>query len=291
MGEDATLLQRLAGQGDLTASERKLAAFCEENFPRLAFGNLEQISEATGVSKATVTRFVRRLGYGNFHAFMRSLREEVAQNFDSPRERIPEDEAGLPRAAEHCLNRHLEAGLASLQRTAAEQPLAELDAVMDLLSDESRPLYLLSVASGQGLFQYFHVLLLYLRGNVHLLTGDTSTIAHRIADSDPSSVLMGQAFERHTTIVLAMLRHFHQLGNETILLTNRRSTPLLQYARRKLFVHTESNTFFKSRSSVLLLLETLLSGVAARRQGHIKARYDRIDAVNKELHLHLAPDA
>lgn len=85
--EKRNLLQRLASVHDATPSEKKLLDFFAEGYPQIAFANIAEISTRNGVSKATVTRFVRRLGYENFHVFIRSLRQEVALNFDLPRER------------------------------------------------------------------------------------------------------------------------------------------------------------------------------------------------------------
>jgi len=52
---------------------------------------LDEISAATGTSTASVTRFVRKLGYASFRDFSRSLREEVAANFDLPSDRTTND--------------------------------------------------------------------------------------------------------------------------------------------------------------------------------------------------------
>ena len=276
------LLARLARQDELTASERKLATHFEANYPHIAFANLAELSSRTALSKATVTRFVRRLGYADFHDFMRRLREEVAQNFDSPLDRHKEDEACGQREPDTLLRRHFESGKIDLQRTLEQADRDCFGRVLELLNQPQRPLYLMSVATGQAVLRYFHLLASYLRGNIHLLDGDTATLPHRIADADERAVLFAVAIDRHPTATFKLLRHFHALGSETILLTNRRNSPLLRYARHPLFVHAERQAVFKSRCAALVLLEALLAGMAAehRQDG---GRYEVMDALSREL--------
>ena len=79
-----SLYARLGELQAMTPTDAVIARYCEDSFPHLALENLDEISAATGTSTASVTRFVRKLGYVSFRDFSRSLREEVAANFDLP---------------------------------------------------------------------------------------------------------------------------------------------------------------------------------------------------------------
>jgi len=283
--EKKNLLQRLSSVRETTPSEKKLIEFFEVGYPQIAFSNIAEISARNGISKATVTRFVRRLGYENFHAFIRSLREEVAQNFDSPKERHAQEILPLTPASH--LKDHFDAGVVNLQRTLLQADEATFSQVLALLGDQDRPLYLMSVASGQAILQYFYVLSKYSRKNVHLLSGDTSTLGHEIADVDERAVLFALAIDRHPMATLTVLKYFQQRGCQTILLTNRHSSPLLQYAGHALFVHTEGQSTFKSRCSALVMLEALLAGIIEQHQDAFTKRYEVVDSVARNLHVFL----
>ena len=86
-----SLYARLGELQALTPTDAVIARYCEDSFPHLALENLDEISAATGTSTASVTRFVRKLGYVSFRDFSRSLREEVAANFDLPSDRTTDD--------------------------------------------------------------------------------------------------------------------------------------------------------------------------------------------------------
>jgi DNA-binding MurR/RpiR family transcriptional regulator len=255
------LLTRLLAIDKLTGHERTLAGYFENSYPHIAFSNLEDISTANGVSKATVTRFVRRLGYGDFRAFSRAVKEEVAQNFDSPVERSAlSKEREIGTHPGELLRQHLALGKLNLQRTLDQVDDRTFATVLHLVSDPGRRLFLMSVATGRTLLGYFYLLAKYRRPNVCLLEG-TDRLAHDVLDAEPSSVLLVTSFDRFPTSVLAVMRHFHELGAETVLLTNRRSNPLLRYAKHSLFIHSESETIFKSRCAMLVMLEALIAGM------------------------------
>ena len=284
------LLTRLLTIDRLTGHERTLADYFENAYPHIAFSNLEEISAANGVSKATVTRFVRRLGYGDFRAFRHALKEEVAQNFDSPAERsISSRERESSTHPGELLRQHLALGQRNLQRTLDQVDDAGFAVVLNLISDPQRRLFLMSVATGRMLLNYFYLLAKYRRPNVCLLEG-TDCLAHDLLDANPSSVLLVTNFDRFPTSVLAVMRHFSELGAETILLTNRRSNPLLRYARHSLFIHSESETIFKSRCAMLVMLEALVAGMGAPFREGNTARLDAMEALFREIGVYLQKD-
>ena len=275
------LLTRLLAIDKLTGHERTLAAYFENSYPHIAFSNLEDISTANGVSKATVTRFVRRLGYGDFRAFSRAVKEEVSQNFDSPAERSAlSKEREIATHPGELLRQHLALGKLNLQRTLDQVDDRTFATVLRLVSDPGRRLFLMSVATGRTLLGYFYLLAKYRRPNVCLLEG-TDRLAHDVLDAEPSSVLLVTNFDRFPTSVLAVMRHFHELGAETVLLTNRRSNPLLRYARHSLFIHSESETIFKSRCAMLVTLEALIAGMGVKLP---RENADRLGAMEDLFH-------
>jgi DNA-binding MurR/RpiR family transcriptional regulator len=279
----ATVLERLAQLNDLTPSEQRLARYLETYFPQAAMANLEKMSDGVGVSKATVTRFARRLGFENFRVFSRALKEEITTNFDLPFHRNAlSNEQNLGDNPGELLRWHLELGQINLQRTLEQIDPVSFSTVLDLISDPRRRLYLMSFATGRTLLNYFYLLAKYHRSNICILDGP-DRLAHDVVDGDSSSVLLATAFDRHPVPTQSVLRHFRDIGSETILITNRRSTPLLKYARHRLFVHTEAKTIFKSRGTMLVMLEALVSGMGARLQSGKGPRFQEMERLRIEL--------
>ncbi len=289
--QDQPLLARLSNITDLTTSENTLSLYFERSYPQIAFENLEKISDTCQVSKATVTRFVRRLGYDDFRSFSRDLKDEVSQNFDSPIDRRARASKHSSETEEPCdiLNTHFKLGQYNLQRTIDQLDEEVFAKVAHLVSDSTRPLFLLSAATGRMLLGYFYLLAKYQRSNIHLLAG-TDRLAHDLLDASPNSVLLVTNFDRYPTSVLATMRYFREIGAETVLISNRRSSPLLRYANHALFVHTEADSVFKSRIPMLATLEALVSCMGTPNDQEHHTRFDHMEKLFRELGVYLNKD-
>ena len=73
------LIDKIRSLKKLTPSEAKIAEYFSRNYAEIVFENVTSISEKTGVSKATVVRFISKLGYQKFSAFRSELRHSALQ--------------------------------------------------------------------------------------------------------------------------------------------------------------------------------------------------------------------
>src|ERR1035437_8327660 len=62
---------------ELTQNQRKIATYFVDNFDKVSFLTVHDISLATGVSVASVVRFSQRIGFSGFS----ELREEISDSF------------------------------------------------------------------------------------------------------------------------------------------------------------------------------------------------------------------
>lgn len=260
------LLHRLAQLESMTPSEKKLAVLFRREYPQLAFDNLTGIGAKADVGKATVTRFVQRLGYLNFYEFSKTLRDEVASHMDLPLRRMNRmaEQEMSDSDPDEMFSRYLDTAIANLQRTKEMHSADTFRKAVDLLSDTSRTLFLMGAVSAEGLMSYFYILLSYFRDNVILLNGNASILGHRITRISPDDVLMAFSYDRYPKITGTTMRVFREAGCETILLTERRSSPLLKHATVPVFVDAEGPEMFKSRCAGIATLEALLAALTPR---------------------------
>ena len=70
--------------GALSASERRLAQVLLAFYPVAGLESLPRFAERAGVSPATVTRFITKLGLRGYPEFQDSLRQELQERLSSP---------------------------------------------------------------------------------------------------------------------------------------------------------------------------------------------------------------
>ena len=283
---DMTLFpQRLAAIGKLTPNEKKLARLFERDYQALAFDNLDSVSAKAQVSKSAVSRFIARLGYDNFHSFIKELRDEVAENLDIPLKRHEKRIAQGVGAGQRILATHIEEVSANLQETASRLREDDFSRALDLLCDTRRPLYLMGSATAECMIGYFSLLMRYLRGNVTVLDGNAPTLAHPIGTIDENSVLFVMTFARYPQLTHDVAEYFRGKGAEVILLTDRHTCPLVPLATLSLIVQAEGVGMFKTRCTAMAVLEALLSGMSVRFPRDVSERYAAMRDVTQHLNI------
>lgn len=255
------LLERIAACDELTPGEAAVARFYEDGYPGVALLKLQQVSAAAGVSTATVARFAHKLGYADFRELSAALQEEVSHRLTHPRDRLAHLAAdGSAQAGPGVLADRLAIAESDLRESADRLDPATFDAVVGLVADAQRPLFLGAVASGQPFLQYAALLLRYLRGGVTVLDG-TDRWAHDLAGMPSDAVVLAVAVDRYPIPVQRLLQFARERGAATVLITNRRSSPLVRDADHVLFVASRTDTVFRSRLGLMFVLEALLDAV------------------------------
>ena len=79
-----TIVERMRRAGPLKGARGRLAEFLEREYAQVPFQSLGEIAHASGVGKATVSRFVQRMGYGDFGELKDQLRDELYVRDVSP---------------------------------------------------------------------------------------------------------------------------------------------------------------------------------------------------------------
>ena len=70
---NSDLIKKIRQLDRMTPGETQIADYICQRYPEVAFENVTSISQKAGVSKATVVRFIKRLGYDGFSHFHERL--------------------------------------------------------------------------------------------------------------------------------------------------------------------------------------------------------------------------
>lgn len=88
------ILSKLGGDRDeFTPKERKIKTYIQENLSICGNLSIQELSRKTHVSKATISRFCRRLGYANYRDFSMALNQEATANYSRINEKLTRDDS------------------------------------------------------------------------------------------------------------------------------------------------------------------------------------------------------
>jgi DNA-binding MurR/RpiR family transcriptional regulator len=190
---------------DLHRSELRLAETIL-NFPgQLASYTATELAQISGVSNATVTRFVRKIGYASFEEARQAVRAE--QTAGTALFRVDHD--GGPdkgHVARHREQSHLN----------IEQTLAGLDdhVIDDLVGSMigARRLWLAGFRAGQPFARYLGWHILQVRSNVITLPREGETLAEHLAGIEASDCILFFAMRRPPSQMETLATHLAGTG-------------------------------------------------------------------------------
>lgn len=148
--------------GDLHPAERRLADFVLDFPGELASYSASELAHLANVSNATVSRFVRRLGYANYEEARRRVRVEKDDGAVLFLGGVGESDP------DRFLADHLEQARLNVQRTFAQISMAEIDALADAVLG-ARRVFLIGMRAG-------HVFAAYLRRQMSQIVEDVTLL-------------------------------------------------------------------------------------------------------------------
>ncbi|GAA0316202.1 SIS domain-containing protein [Kineococcus aurantiacus] len=259
-GSPPGLRQRIdAAWPGLTPAERQVAQFAAEHADDLAGFSGAEVAELAGASKATVSRFFRRLGYASYA----QARAQARTDARALRARgVPT--GGLPAGGTGPVDVHVAHDVDNLTRTAAHLAAEDLPAVVDLLAGARRVL-VLGWRNSHPVALHLREQLLQARADVSVGPAPGQTVAEELTGLDGRDALVVVAFRRRTPDAAAVLRVAADLGVPCLLLTDPAAGPPPVPVAHRLVVPVEGPGAFDSYAAVMTTVAVLAEGVLARR--------------------------
>lgn len=264
-------------RGHLTPAERRVAQYVERNLSQVAFQTLNQVSDATGVSEASVLRFVRKLGFPSFTNLQQLLQKEVQRRYSLGGElerSLPHDGTTDAIMATYWKDQqNLKATYENLDR---EQYHAAVDRLVG-----ARKVGIVGFRASAAPATYLSLIMNFARPGVTQLRLDHDNLFDQLLDFDERDVIVALSFARPAQRTLKVVGWAKERSVPLIAITDSRLSPLGLLVRDALIVGTEG-TFFHSYTAVMSLCTALLSGVGGKLHTSAQERIARLERVNQE---------
>ncbi|WP_417600054.1 MurR/RpiR family transcriptional regulator [Pararhodobacter oceanensis] len=259
---------------DLHPAERKLGDLvC--NFPgELASYSASELATLAEVSNATVSRFVRRLGYSSYEEARRHVRFEKDSGSRLYLGAIKDVAPHAPRA-------YAETDMHNVQRTIEAIDESEIEGLTQSLLS-ARKVWVIGFRVGAPLAQYLQWQLLQVIENIVALPGAGHTMGEHLAALHPTEVVVLFGLRRRVAQMDALLEVIANSGAQLAFITDE-SMPTRTEATWHFRCATEAPGPLFSHVGVMALLNLMANRVidAAAETG--RARLASIEASNDTL--------
>ncbi|RPH49262.1 MAG: MurR/RpiR family transcriptional regulator [Desulfobacteraceae bacterium] len=241
----------------LTSSERKLVDFLSSNASRTVFENVTSLAKKTGVSKATVVRFIAKLGYGSFSDLRRELQEDARLMFESLSQRYTTKKRELENANDDILSLNINNIISNLQHTNATIDRKSFHLAAEIIQEKNGNLYACGFRTSYALAQMFHIMIKRIRPRSFLIGPQITMIPDMLLDVTGEDMLVAVFRHPYARQTVRIAKRFSDAGARILLVTDSYCSPLADLATIQIVVTAEGLSIFRSFTAIAAVLEAL----------------------------------
>ncbi len=214
MARQKSLLARVrASLDDLHPAERKLGELLCDFPGELASYSARELAALAGVSNATVTRFVRRLGYDSYDEARRHAREESETGSRLYLAPAAEGESTDPAALQ------VEQSLRNIQATMASVDAGTIDAVARAILG-ARKVWVIGFRASHPFASYLHWQLTQVKEAIIAIPGAGQTLGEHLVDVRAEDCVVFFGLRRRVAITENILADAEARGAKVLFVTD-----------------------------------------------------------------------
>ena len=268
--------QRIDGRyGELTPQEQRAADFILDHMSDLAVYNASELARLSGVSKATVSRLFRRLGFqdsAEVRDHARALRSLGAPLGG------PGASAGTPSR----LAAHAEAEQDNLRRLLLTLEDGRLDAVARLVQT-AQNVVIVGLRNSYPLALHLRQQLVQARAHVRLAPLPGQSLGEDLAGLGPRDVVVLMGFRRRVAGFGEIVAAIRSRGIPLVLIADSSARKYSDQATHWLECPVDSVSAFDSYATAMSLMNLLATGAMGAQVRESRTRIAAITSVYEDL--------
>ncbi len=263
---------------DLTPKARTLGTYIIQNPAKAVFMTTKELSEACGISEATVVRFASTIGYKGYSDFQDALKDFVNTGLSLPDRMDIKDreEPGLNR-----LHRGILEELNNLQYLYEHINVETMNKFVDHL-ENSPTVYFTGSRLSYTYAYYFGWSLTKVRRGVHILKGSDSTTMDMLTNAPENSLVVLCASTRYPNELIKLSKMIRRAGHTLLSLNDSNISPVIQFSDLSLVVPSKSIPFIGNVSGMLAVIQYMVQELANRKGEDLRTYQEQLEQVYLE---------
>jgi DNA-binding MurR/RpiR family transcriptional regulator len=262
----------------LTPKGKLLGSYIIQNPRKAVFMTTKELSEACGVSEATVVRFVGQLGYGGYGEFLQALRDFVDSGLSLP-DRV--DLPGMKGPGTDLLHRVVFEEMNNLRQFYEGIDMDVLARIVAQLQ-ESPAIYLIGSRVSYTFAYYMGWSLTKVRRGVHILKGSDSTAIDWLTNAPDNSLVTIITTSRYPNELIKLGKAARRLQHHLLVITDNRLCPVIPFAHLSLVVPSRSIPLIGYPSTISCIINYLVLELVNRQDPQLNAHQERLEQMYLE---------
>jgi DNA-binding MurR/RpiR family transcriptional regulator len=246
-----------------------------DHFDDLVSYNSAELARLSGVSKATVSRLFKRLGYDRF----KEMRDELRTLRQSG---MPLTENRDAVQGNTLLARHYKQEMANLTQWVNALDAVQFGEVVQALG-EARRVFILGLRNSAPVALHLRQQLMQSRGQVYVMPQPGQTLAEELVDITPADVVVVVAFRRRPRVIRPVLESLQKQGVPVVAISEPQAAGIATLSRWHLGVPLDSVSAFDSYSGAMSLVNLLANALLHNALTEGRQRIHQIASLYAEL--------
>jgi len=265
--------QILTKANSLNGAQKRIGHYLQTDSSALVVSNVSELAHAVGVSKSTVVRFAKSLGYKGFPQFKREIQKEMRRKLRAA-DRMAETFAELGNE-ENIFARLIKRDIQLLEETLQAASFADFHKAVEIIW-RARKVFLIGLNASMALASLLHFRLVRVKKEAHwiFLTGGTALL-EQLTFMERRDVLIAIDFLQVPREVQTALQHAKKLGAPILGITDFPTSAIARAADVCLYAKRGLHTTVNSLTPAFSLINALAIAVGwAKKADSIKALTD-----------------
>ncbi|MFZ0132904.1 MAG: MurR/RpiR family transcriptional regulator [Desulfobacterales bacterium] len=262
----------------LTPKGRILGSYIIQNPRKAVFMTTRELSDACGVSEATVVRFVGQLGYSGYGEFLQALRDFVDSGLTLP-DRV--DLPGMKGPGSDLLHRVVFEEMSNLRQFYETIDMKVLDRIVEHLRD-SATVYVIGSRVSYTFAYYLGWSLTKVRRGVHILKGSDSTAIDWLTNAPENSLVVLVTTSRYPNELIKLGKVARRLQHTLLVITDNTLCPVLPFAHLALVAPSRSIPLIGYPTTIFCIINYLVLELVNRQHPQLKEHQEKLEQMYLE---------
>jgi DNA-binding MurR/RpiR family transcriptional regulator len=278
-GQSHPVLKGIVRQLDsLTPKGKILGSYIIQNPRKAVFMTTKELSEACGVSEATVVRFVGHLGYSGYGAFLQALRDFVDSGMTLPdRADLP----GMQGPGTDLLHRVVFEEMDNLRQFYESIDMDILKQIVGQL-EKSPAVYVIGSRISYTFAYYLGWSLTKVRRGVHILKGSDSTAIDWLTNAPDDSLVTLITTSRYPNELIRMGKVARRLNHRLLVITDNSLCPVIPFAHLSLVVPSRSIPLIGYPTTISCIINYLVLELVNLKNPELKEHQEKLEQMYLE---------
>jgi len=262
----------------LTPKGKILGSYIIQNPRKAVFMTTKDLSEACGVSEATVVRFVGQLGYHGYGDFLQALRDFVDSGLTLP-DRV--DLPGMKGPGTDLLHRVVFEEMNNLRQFYENIDMQVLARIVDQLQAR-QAVYIVGSRVSYTFAYYMGWSLTKVRRGVHILKGSDSAAIDWLTNAPDDSLVTIITTSRYPNELIKLGKVARRLQHQLLVITDSSLCPVLPFAHHSLVVPSRSIPLIGYPTTISCIINYRVLELVNRQDPKLEAHQARLEQMYLE---------